>query len=170
MKEILECIYIQHMWGHTQLKYGGFVHNIHLKQKKGKGYGVQCPPGHHHTFFNAAVRLPLSLWLSLFSISLSLFLFCSHVKNEAWNCCDGLRNCFLETMLLNSWALSFLSMDWAGNSLVIQCVCLKHIHLEGEKNLKALKAKRKTKAAKAADVESRNKIWEVSRDIFEEKS
>lgn len=58
----------------------------------------------HH--LSAPLRFPLSL----------LF-FCPLVKNEARNCCDVLRNCFLKTMLRNCCAISLYQRIPAGNSI-----------------------------------------------------
>ncbi len=51
------------------------------------------------------------------SDSLSLPFFCPVVKNEAKNCCDVLRNCFLKTMLRKCCAISLYQRIRAANSI-----------------------------------------------------
>lgn len=70
---------------------------------------------------------------SLYPLSLSL-------KNEARNCCDVLRNCFLKTMLQNCCAISLYRRIRAGNSITAaldlsKTHTLKKVCREGKKNV-----------------------------------
>lgn len=60
------------------------------------------------TITSGAIISPHHPTLPLFPLSL---------KNEARNCCDVLRNCFLKTMLQDCCAISLYRRIRAGNSI-----------------------------------------------------
>lgn len=92
------------------------------EQIKGRGYDAYHHLRSHHLSLRTLPLFPLSL------------------KNEARNCCDVLRNCFLKTMLQNCCAISLYRRIRAGNSItaaldLFTTHTLKKVCGEGKKNV-----------------------------------